>query len=437
MNLGNISLGALSKSALNDSAAKDNLRIQVNEVEFCKLEVHYVAEPPKVAAKRKEAIAQLRKANIPGFRPGKAPDHAIEIKMKKQIEEWMKRELLAEAYDDILFETKVKPIGYPQVKRVELHDSEFWCDLIMLKKPEFELKQYKDFEIPKPHLPMTAAESVEKLLQELRVQHGSMAPYGENDFVQEGDKVTLDFKCVVDEQVFDGATREGILYKVGDKLFPEFDDNILGMMAGEERTFDVVFNTGVQEELKDKKATFTVKVHMGMRTTPAPLDDDLAKKSGFEDLAKLREAAEGISASRIQSAEAQQIAQQVIKKIIAEHDFTCPVWLVSMEAQQLSAQMGHDWKVLNPEQRDIFMSQATNNVKLAFIMDEIRELEPETVFSDMELVNVIKQRVSAQGQDPEKFLVETQKDGRLLGILASLRNEAMIQWLVAQSKIVE
>ena len=110
------------------------MTLQYEEVEFCKLNVHYAAEPSKVDSKRKEALTQFRKVKIPGFRAGKAPNYAIESKLKKQIEDWMKRELLAEAYDDILFEIKTKTIGHPQVSRIELNDNNFWCDLVLLKK---------------------------------------------------------------------------------------------------------------------------------------------------------------------------------------------------------------------------------------------------------------------------------------------------------------
>lgn len=406
------------------------MTLQVSEVEFCKVQVHYVAEPLKVKTKRKEAVAQFRKVQIPGYRKGKAPDHAIEIKLKKQIDEWMKKELVAEAYDDILFESRIKTIGYPQVTHVELHDNEFWCDLTILRKPKVELKQYKGFEIPKPHQEHTASEMVEKMLQELRTQHGEVSPYGENDFVQMGDKVTLDVKVYRDGELREDLSKEGILYHVGDKMFQLFDDSILGMEAGEERMFDLD-----TDQTTVNKAN--VKIHMGMRVIPAALDDSLAKKAGFESYDKLREVADGIANGRVQETEHHMISQQLIKQLLSLHEFEIPAWLVSMEAQQIAAQSKFKWADLQDEHKNIFLQRARDNVKLALIMDEIKEQEPEAHFSDTELINVIKQRVTSAGQDPEQFLVEAQKDGRLLGLLAALRNEAMLQWLVEQSKIVE
>jgi trigger factor len=405
------------------------MTLQCEEVEFCKLNIHYVAEATKVTSKRKEAVAQFRKIQIPGYRAGRAPDYAIETKLKKQIEEWMKRELIAEAYDDILFETKIKPIGYPQVNKIELRDNDFWCDLTVLKKPAVELKQYKGFELPKPHQEYTVDEMVERMLQELREQHGEVSPYSASDFVQLGDKITLDVKIVEGETARTDLDKDGDLYHVGDKMFADFDDNIFGMSAGEERTFPI--------DLGGKTGQATVKVHMGMRNIPAALDDTLAQKVGFESCDKLREVAKGIATGKLKEHENQELSQQIVRKLVELHEFEMPSWLISMEAQQLAAQSKLKWTDLEDEHKEMFLGRARNNVKLALIMDEIKEREPEAFFSDMELLNVVRQRVAGMGQDPEKFLVEAERDGRLLGLLAALRNEATLQWLVTQSKVIE
>jgi trigger factor len=390
------------------------------------MQIHYQAEPAKVKEKRQEAIVQFRKIQIPGFRKGKAPDQAIEIKLKKQIDDYVKHEMTVEAYNDIIYESKIKPIGHPQITKMDLHDSNFSCDLMVLKKPDVELKQYRDFSIPKPHQQYSVAEMVEKMLQELRVKFADVSPYGENDFVTIGDKVTLDCICLTDSSL----SKEGILYVVGDKLFPEFDDNILGMSAGEERTFSVKNVDGAVIDCK-------VLIHMGMRNTPAALDDSLAQRAGFESYAKMREAANGIATGRAQEQENQAISQQVVKRLLAEHEFEIPSWLIAVEAKQLAMQSGADFSKLPDENKNYFIAAAKSNVKLTLILDEIKDKEPETVFTDMELMDIIKHRVAAMGQDPEKFIVESRKDGRLISLLAALRSEAVLEWIVKNSKVVE
>lgn len=413
------------------------MTIQCVESEFCKVDVHYVADPKVVEQKRQEAVEQLRQSAIPGFRPGKAPDWAIKAKMKDKIEAWMKRELVASAYDEILFETKMKPIGYPKVNQAELHEKNFSCNLTVLKKPEFELKQYKDFEIPRPHQEKSVSDASEEMLQALREQYGDVSAYGENDFVELKDQVTLDYKGSVEGETLTEFSKEGVMYTVGQSIFPEFDDNILGMKAGETRSFDVVFGENAFEELKGKKATFEVTVHMGLKRTPAALDDDFASKVGFKSFDELRKAVEGTVSAKLNIQQKKKIEQQVISRVLKEHDFQVPSWLAQMEAQQLAAQYGANWAQLTREQKEMLATQARDNVKLSLIFDSIRENEPESIFSDSELLAAIKRKVEEEGQDPEKFLVEAQRDGRLLGMVTGLRNQAMLDWLVQQSKLVD
>jgi trigger factor len=409
--------------------------IQVNEIEYCKDTVHFVAEAVLVEEKIQEAIKQCRKLVIPGFRPGKAPDLAIKLKMKPQIERWVKQELQVEAYNQYVFDTKAKPIGFPVFKKSELHELDYWCEFTILKKPKFELKQYKDFEIPQPHQSQSATEIVEGMLQELRLQHGEVVPYEEQDLVSVGDKITIDRLCTLEGEELSGFTKEGELHTVDNS---EFDSYLLGMKVGETKEFEIVVRQDAPvEELRGKASKWKVTVHAGLKTIPAPLDDELAKKTGNESYEKLRQALEGSAANRLQAVQTQLISQQIIKRILTAHEFEIPSWLANMEAQQLAANMGASWDQLTPEQKEIFLSQGKSSVKLALIMDSIREAEPETVFTNSELLNVIRQRLAESGQDPEKFLVEAERDGRLIGILEALRNDATLQWLVEHSKIVE
>lgn len=406
------------------------MTLQIEEPEFCKLKIFYTAEPDKVKNKRKETINIFRKnAKIPGFRKGKASVEAVALKCKKQIEDTVKQEMLSEAYQDILFEGKIKPIGHPQIENVHLQDDLFNCNLTILKKPTIELNQYKGLEIPKPHQHQSVNDIVEAMIQELRIQNGEISPYGENDFVQSGDKLTMDVKYSIDDQEIKDVCKEGCLYLVGDNMFPNFDDNILGMKAGEEKTFTIPDN--------DKTATVFVRVHMGMRIIPAALDDELAKKAGFETYEKMRETAVGIATNRIQENEQREISQQIMKKLVDNHNFETPSWLNLMEAQQMCAQNKKKWEEISDTEKEMFITRAKDNVKISLILDQVQFECVECQFADHEIINVIKQQVLNNGQDPDKFLQEAQKDGSLVGIISNLRAQATIQWLISQIIIIE
>ena len=89
------------------------------------------------------------------------------------------------------------------------------------------------------------------------------------------------------------------------------------MKAGEEREFDIIFddNEDYQEQVRGKRIKFNVKVHMGTKKVPLPLDDELAKKVGLETYEQLRNEAEGTASARIDANEKQQNLDSIKKEI--------------------------------------------------------------------------------------------------------------------------
>src|SRR5690606_16043977 len=113
----------------------------LKEIEYCKTQYFYQADPDKVEEKIDEAVFALKKAKIPGFRPGKAPDSVIKTKCRSQIDSWVKRELTIQAYDDVVFEKKIKTIGQPEVDNLKLNKDTFSCELTICSRPDFELSE--------------------------------------------------------------------------------------------------------------------------------------------------------------------------------------------------------------------------------------------------------------------------------------------------------
>lgn len=404
--------------------------LQSKEVEYCKLQVNYTADQEVIREKYEEAINQCRKLPVPGFRPGKATDSAIKLKYKAQIADWVKKELLQRAYEDILFETKIKPIGQPQATALNFDGRSFSCELTLMKKPEFELGAVEGLEVPKPHQNGSPQETIEKIMQELRITHGDSKPYEENDFVQMGDKVTMDYRFLSGEDELSDLTKEGILYTIGQNDFPGFDDNLLGMTPGEEREFNFLLN---EKEVKAK-----VLLHMGMRNSPAPLNDELAKKVGYQTYDELRQAVEAAGTNNFNSEKNSLLGEQVKKQLIAMHTFEVPDWLCLMEAQLLSARDKLSWEQISDEMKEHYLSRAKDGVKLALILDSIQDEKPDAALSDMEAINILKNQLQSIGhQNADQFVAESQKNGRLVGLVANIRNEQALQYIISKATIIE
>jgi len=413
------------------------MTVQYTEKEYCKIEAVYTADPDIVKAKRQEAVSSMRTQKIKGFRKGKAPDWAISQHLKKEIDHWVSRELISVAHDEVIFETKIKPIGHPNVNKSSIGADKFSCELAYLKKPDFEIKEYKGFEIPKPHLDETKDELQERILQQFRESHSLSVPYQENDFVQKGDSITMDILCKVDGETVPDASDEGVLYKLENTYFPDFDENIIGMSAGEEREFKITFGEWAREGLKNKEGSFKAKVHMGMRKIPHALDNELAKKAAYETIEELVVAIAGMAQTQIETKEKLEIHKQITARLLANHDIKVPEWLSLMEAQQLARQNRTNWDELTDEERERYIEAGTKNVKLSLILDSIREEEPEALFTEVELIGALRKRLEITGQDPEKSIEALQKSGRLFGAVAGLREEATLEWVQNHCTIVE
>jgi trigger factor len=342
--------------------------VKVEETEYCKLSISYEGDPETIKEKRDEAVAELRKVTIPGFRKGKAPDYAIRARCKNRIKDWICREMASQAYDDAIFETNAKPIGTPEIKEISLKGDKFTCEMNLLRKPEFELGQYTGFEIPAPDIDRDVEGKVLKGIGDWRMRAGESEPYGEDDVVELGDQVTLSLMAKIDGEEFTGGTSEGELYTVGSGKYPGFDDGILGLKAGESTSF-VVKLPDELPEVGGKNCNFLVTIHMGTKRKRADLDEEFFKKLGVKDLDDLKSKLAQVARVEISQEESNKVSDQIIKRIVESHEFEIPDFLKEGEAQNLAHQSGLNWKDLNDETKADLVSRGEKSVRLSLILD--------------------------------------------------------------------
>jgi trigger factor len=401
----------------------------VKEIEYCKTQYFYQADSNKVGEKIDEAVFALRKMKIPGFRPGKAPDNVIKLKCRDQINAWVKRELTIQAYDDVIFETKIKPIGQPEIDNVKLNKDSFSCDLTICSRPKFELAEVKGMKLPNPHVVDDSESQKERALHGLRMRLGDAEPYGEGDFVANGHDVTMDVFATLDGEPYPDATAEGLMYKIGGNQVPGLDDNLLGMLPDEEREFDLIVH--------DKNIHFKVKIHMGMKTSPHDMNEEFAKKLGVPNLEELEKTLKVMADNRIKETRQSLIKDQILKRLLLDNEFECPVFLINQEAESLASNNGLDWNTIDNEMKETFVKDAISRVKTSIIIQTIREVEPESLLSDSEAINGIKNQLIASGQDAEAFIVKATKDDSLIGLVGQIKDNYVLQWIANKAEIME
>lgn len=399
--------------------------LNIEEPEYCKLKVKYTADPSVVSSKRDEAVASLRKIAIPGFRKGKAPDAVIKIKLQKQIDHFVVREMANNAIDDIVFETNAKLQGQPKVNVTKIKNNVFECDIEVNKRPVVNLVQYKGFDIPKP-TPLDTNQLTEQTILNLRRNLGEIIPYNDDDMVTDGDKLTISHTATIDGQPFEGSHVQGQVYVVGQNK--QFDSNLLGMKPGDKKTFDFTIESGANA---GKVASFEVELHMGTKTALHPIDDDFLKLVEAESIDHLMKMVSGVSQMSVDRNYNEVIRNQVCNHLLNSNEINVPDFMVSAEVDAYAAQADHP---LGETDKVVAKDRAGKSIRLSLILDAVREVEPDSVLSDQESIQQISQRLQMEGQNPEEVF---KNHSYVQMLMSAVKDEYTLQWVMKQINLVE
>lgn len=415
------------------------MQIEISEIEPCKLAVHYEANFLEISDKRMEVQNSFKKAPVSGFRPGHASMDAIKMTYGKQIDEALKRALAEDAYHNTLFEKKLRPHGAPRFNNLLLDGGKFVCEFELYTKPEFELADWKGMEIPQPHETMNANMVLEQMLQEMRTKLGTAEPYGETDFVQNGDSIIVDYEASIDGVKIDNLSVTGEMMTIGQNPLKGFDDNFLGMTSGETREFDFDAPDGGLPSVSGKRVHFKVTVATGAKNIPCPLDDELAKKFGKKDYAELLDHVSQAASARVETNKKMRIHEAIGNKLVANTTIAVPNWMTLSEAQYLSAQAQMDWNVMQDADKEKMLHMAEGNVKLTLILDKVRELEPSAQLTDQEVFGIVKHNLaqSQQGVNLDEVIQQMNRTGYLQIMFSRIRDQNALDCISKQIKVIE
>ena len=260
-----------------------------------KVEKSQVALTIEVGAAEFEAAVEKayrklrRKINVPGFRPGKAPRKIIEGMYGAEVfyEEAINI-AFPEAYEAAVKEKELQVVGYPTVElEGECTKDGFTFKATAPLYPEVTLGQYKGLSAPKDEVKVTAADVDErvKILQDRNTRLVSV-----DREAKEGDTAVIDFEGFLDGKPFDGGKGENHSLELGSHSFvPGFEEQVIGMKAGDEKDIDITFPEDYHKDLAGKAVVFKVKVHEVKEKEVPALDDEFAKDvSEFDTLKDLK-----------------------------------------------------------------------------------------------------------------------------------------------------
>ena len=284
-----------------------------------------------------KAYLQMRgKMNVPGFRPGKAPRKIIEGMYGAEVfYEEAVNIVLPDAYEAAVQEQKLEVVGYPQVELESCGKDGVVFQCTVAVYPEVTLGQYKGLEAPRAEVKVMAAD-VNARLKEMAERNSRLVSV--ERAVKKGDTADIDFEGFDNGVAFDGGKGENFDLEIGSGSFvPGFEDQLVGMKAGEEKDIDITFPENYTPELAGKPVVFHVKVNeVKVKEIPA-MDDEFAKDvSEFDTLKELKaDLKKKITGERRESA--QRAFEDVLMQKVAE-GITCdiPDAMVNLQAEQMA-----------------------------------------------------------------------------------------------------
>ncbi len=259
-----------------------------------KLEKNQVALTIEVSAEEFEAAIERAykkmrgKMNIPGFRPGKAPRAMIEKLYGVEIfyDEAVEMSFPA-AYMQAVSEAELRVVGQPAVEMVEISKNGYTFKATVDVFPEVKLGQYKGLTAVKGEVKVMAAD-VNAQLKEMAERATRLATV--ERAVKNGDIAVIDFEGFDNGVPFEGGKGTNYDLEIGSGSFvPGFEEQIVGMKAGEEKDLDITFPENYTPELAGKAVVFKVKVNEVKAKEVPAMDDEFAKDvSEFETLKELK-----------------------------------------------------------------------------------------------------------------------------------------------------
>lgn len=288
------------------------------------------------AAVNKAYLKMRGKINVPGFRVGKAPRKIIEKMYGAEVfYEEAVNILLPDAYEDAVKEKELNVVGYPEVELESCTKDGVVFKCTVAVYPEVKLGQYKGLEAPKAEVKVTAAD-VTARLKEMADRNSRLVSV--ERAVKKGDTADIDFEGFDNGVPFDGGKGENFDLEIGSGSFvPGFEDQLIGMKAGEEKDIDITFPENYTPELAGKPVVFHVKVNeVKVKEVPA-MDDEFAKDvSEFDTLKDLKaDIKKKLTTERTEAA--QRAFEDVLMAKVAESiEAEIPTEMVELQAAQMA-----------------------------------------------------------------------------------------------------
>ena len=418
----------------------------VEDISSVKKKINVEIAPDAVAKEMEKALADLaKKAKIAGFRPGKAPKAIVEKHYGEEVRNEVTQRLVTESYLQVLQENNLNPVEVPHIENVSslAKGAPLTYTATVEVRPNIELGAYDGIEVKEQSLTVSD-EELNQTIDRLREMYAQLEVV-EGRPLEKNDTAIIDFEGFREGKPIEGAKAAGHMLALGDNsLIPGFEDQLVGMNAGETREIKVTFPADYQnKDIAGKDATFTVTLKEIKKKVLPELNDEFAKDiGGNKSVDELKEGIKKDLEARKRDEQVSAQREEIVSKLVEAHTFDVPPGMVERELQAMArqqatrmARQGMDMKTFDVARfLEEHRAVAQKRVKGLLLLDVIAEKEKvEVSEQETNAALAAMARSSRQTVDTVKKYYES-TEGGLDNLHTSLIHEKTLGLLLSRSK---
>jgi trigger factor len=424
--------------------------------EGLKRELKVVIPAKDMEARMNERLSEVKdRVRINGFRPGKVPPAHVKKMYGKSVMAELVNEIIQNRPTEILTERGEKSATQPEIAMTEDQkeadkilnaEADFEFTLSYEVIPAIELKDVSGIKVIREVVEVPESEINEQIE---RIAESTRSYEEKKGKAANGDRVTMDYEGKVDGVPFEGGKDSNAELVLGSGRFiPGFEEQLVGLKAGDEKTITVNFPADYPApNLAGKEATFDVSVKAVSAPDKLEINDELASKLGLESEAKLREIVRGQIEGQFGNVTRQKLKRQILDQMDELYAFEVPQRLVDAEFEQIWRQINMDLaqsgKTFEDEDtteekaRDEYRKLAERRVKLGLVLSEIGEKAGVEVSED-EMNKALYAQISQfPGQEKEIIEYFRKTPGAIAGLRAPIFEEKVVDHLLSEISVTD
>jgi trigger factor len=434
--------------------------MQVTETlnEGLRREFQVVVALADLDAKVNERLVELKdRVRINGFRPGKIP-----VQHLKRV---YGRAVLAEAIEAAVQEVNAKIItdnglklaGEPKVtlsggddavKEVVEGKADLAYSVAIEILPKIDLADFKDIALEKLVAEVSEAE-VEEAVQRIGEANRPYAVREQGAKAENGDRLVVSFKGTIDGEAFEGGSGEDVPVVIGSRsLLPEFEDQLVGIAAGETRTINVTFPDNYPAEpLKGKAAQFEVTAKAVEAPGEVKVDDEFAKSLGMESLARLKEVVKERLSQEHAAVTRRRLKRALLDALDERHTFELPpsmveeefknVWKTIVDDLQGQGRSFSDEGTSEEAAQAEYRKIAERRVRLGLVLSEIGERNSIKVTEEEIRRALVERARQFPGQEQQVWDLYQKTPNAMASLRAPIFEEKVVDFLIELAKVSE